>query len=218
MPLTAESFVPSRARLGDLRAAVNACHGCELYRDATQAVFSSGRANAAVVMVGETPGDVEDRKGKPFVGPAGGVLKRAMADAGIAMGDTYLTNAVKHFKFHPDERSKRRIHDKPRRSEIVACRPWLAAEFRLLRPRVVIALGATAAESLVGPSFRVTRSRGRVLDWPDVGEHPEDFPRSDPPAHFVATVHPSAVLRADDREAAYAEFLADLVAAAGTLT
>ncbi len=110
-----------------------------------------------------------------------------------------------------------RIHDKPRRSEIVACRPWLTAEFRLLRPRVVVALGATAAESLVGPSLRVTRSRGQLLDWPDVADHPEDYPRCDPPARFVATVHPSAVLRADDREAAYAEFLADLVAAASIL-
>jgi uracil-DNA glycosylase family protein len=217
MPTTAESYVPAGARLGDLRAAVNGCRGCDLYRDATQAVFSSGRTNAAVVMVGETPGDVEDRKGAPFVGPAGGVLKRAMAEAGIALRDTYLTNAVKHFKFHPDERGKRRLHDKPRRSEIVACRPWLTAEFHQLRPRVVIALGATAAESMVGPSFRVTRSRGRLLDWPDVSVHPEDFPRSDPPARFIATVHPSAVLRADDREAAYAEFLADLVTATAAL-
>jgi DNA polymerase len=217
MTRTAERYVPEPADLDELRAAAPACRGCDLYRHATQVVFSSGPSDARVVMIGEQPGDVEDRRGEPFVGPAGAVLSRAMAEVGLSPDDTYLTNAVKHFKFHPDSRGKRRIHDKPGRVEIVACRPWLTAEFRVLRPRVVVALGATAAQALAGSAFRVTRSRGQLLGWPDAAQHPEDFPVLDPPARFLATIHPSAVLRSDDRDAAYAGFAADLAVAAAAL-
>jgi DNA polymerase len=214
---SAEPYVPVHAGLDELRRAAVACHGCELYRNATQVVFSAGPRGARVVMIGEVPGDVEDRKAQPFVGPAGGVLSRAMAQVGITPEQAYLTNAVKHFKFHVDGRSKRRIHDKPNRTEILACRPWLRAELGLLRPRLVVALGATAAQALAGPSFRVTHHRGELLGWPETAEHPEEYPRSDPPARFLATVHPSAVLRADDRDAAYAEFVADLAVAASAM-
>ena len=214
---SAEPYVPVDAGLDDLRRAANACHGCDLYRNATQAVVSSGPAGARVVLIGEQPGDMEDRQGEPFVGPAGRVLPRALAQVGIPPEQAYLTNAVKHFKFHTDGRSKRRLHDKPNRTEILACRPWLRAEFGLLRPAVVVGLGATAAQALAGPSFRVTRHRGELMDWPEAAERSEDFPRSDPPARFMATVHPSSVLRADDREAAFAEFVADLEIVAATL-
>lgn len=214
---SAQPYVPDRAGLDELREAANACRGCDLYRNATQAVVSSGPADARVVLVGEQPGDVEDRKGEPFVGPAGGVLARALGEVGIPPEQAYLTNAVKHFKFYTRGSSKRRLHDTPKRTEIVACRPWLRAEFGLLRPAVVVALGATAAQALAGPSFRVTRHRGELMDWPDAAEHPDDFPRVDPPARFLATVHPSSVLRADDRDAAFASFVADLRAVASTL-
>jgi DNA polymerase len=215
---SAESYVPEHAGIDDLRQAALACQGCDLYRNATQTVFSAGGEEARVVLVGEEPGDIEDRKGAVFVGPAGGVLRRAMAEVGIALDDAYLTNAVKHFKFHTASGSKRRLHDKPGRTEIVACRPWLHAEFALLRPAVVVAMGASAGSALAGPSFRVTRHRGELLDWPDIAENPGDFPRTDPPARFVATVHPSAVLRADDRDAAYAEFVADLAVVASAMS
>jgi DNA polymerase len=213
---SAEPYVPSvdTARpavgLDELRAAADACQGCDLFRDATQAVVSSGPVDAPIVLVGEQPGDAEDRQGEPFVGPAGRVLARALAEVGIQPERAYLTNAVKHFKFTTRGSSKRRLHERPNRTEILACRPWLRAEFGLLRPAVVVALGATAAQALAGPSFRVTRHRGESMDWPDAAEHPDDFPRTDPPATFVSTVHPSSVLRADDREAAFAEFVADL--------
>ena len=214
---SAEPYVPQGAGLDELRAAAAHCEGCALYRDASQVVFSSGRQRARVAMVGEQPGDVEDKRGEPFVGPAGGLLFRAMAEAGIAREDVYLTNAVKHFKFHRVGQGQRRIHEKPGRTEIVACRPWLRAEFGLLRPSVVVALGATAGQALAGPSFRVTRHRGELLAWPDSAEHPEDFAGAPRDAHLVATVHPSAVLRAEDRGAAYAEFLADLRVVANAL-
>ena len=213
---SAQPYVPADAGLEDLRRTANDCRGCDLYRDATQAVVSSGPVDAPVVMVGEQPGDQEDRKGEPFVGPAGGVLARALAQVGIPPERAYLTNAVKHFKFYT-RGSKRRLHDTPNRTEILACRPWLRAEFGLLRPAVVVALGATAAQALAGPSFRVTRHRGELMDWPEAAEHPDDYPRPDPPAHFVATVHPSAVLRADDRDAAFAEFVADLEVVASAI-
>jgi DNA polymerase len=212
---TAEPYVPEGAGLDELRAAATGCHGCHLYRDATQVVFSSGGQRARVVMVGEQPGDIEDRKGEPFVGPAGGVLLRAMEEAGIGRGQAYLTNAVKHFKFRMATDSKRRLHERPGRAEIVACRPWLRAELRLLRPRVVVALGATAGQALAGPSFRITRHRGELLAWPGAAENPEDY--ADTQAQLVATVHPSAVLRAEDREEAYAGFLADLRVVAAVL-
>jgi DNA polymerase len=221
---TAQPFLPELQPAGlpaegleSLRRAADGCRGCELYQGANQVVFSAGPPDAAVVMVGEQPGDVEDKAGEPFVGPAGRLLREAMEHVGIPSGDTYLTNAVKHFKFHRATGSKRRLHDTPKRTEIVACRPWLLAEFALLRPRVVVALGAVAAQALVGPSFRVTKVRGQLLDWPGVADHPEEYPSLDPPAHFIATVHPSAVLRADDRDAAYEAFLADLAAAGGVI-
>jgi uracil-DNA glycosylase len=147
--------------------------------------------------------------GSPFVGPAGRLLERAMGDAGIDPADAYLTNAVKHFRF--EQRGKRRIHQKPQRAEIVACRPWLVAEFRALAPRVVVALGATAANSLLGPGFRLTRSRGELLPWPASSDRPADFPTR--AGHIFATVHPSAVLRDPDRDRAYAGLVADLTSA-----
>jgi len=212
----AERFVPPGAGLSELRAAAAGCRGCRLYRDATQTVFSRGPADAPIVLVGEQPGDAEDRAGRPFVGPAGQLLRRAMVDAELPVEEAYLTNVVKHFTFHLDARGKRRIHDKPGRIEIVACRPWLAAEFAVLRPRVVVALGATAAQALIGPAFRVPRSRGELLAWPQSSQR-DDYPEQDPPARLMATVHPSAVLRAEDRDGAYEEFVADLVVAAAAL-
>lgn len=199
----AEEYVPDSAGLGELRKAVQKCRGCDLYRDATQAVFGEGPADASVVLVGEVPGDQEDRQGHPFVGPAGKLLDRALDEAGFDRSELYLTNAVKHFKF--TERGKRRIHQKPGRTEVVACRPWLLAELDGLRPEVVVFLGATAAQSLLGTGFRVTKERGKVVELPHRTER------------AVATVHPSAVLRSDDREAAYRDLVADLAVAASVL-
>jgi uracil-DNA glycosylase family protein len=216
-PVGAEKFVPESASLDDLRAAVQHCRGCDLYRDATQAVFSKGPADAEMVFVGEQPGDVEDRRGEPFVGPAGRLLSRAVGDVGLDPERIYVTNAVKHFKFRLDQRGKRRIHQNPSRLEVVACRPWLTAEFADLRARVIVALGATAGQALVGPSFRVTKMRGQVLPWPASAERPEQFPAADPPSVLVPTVHPSAILRADDRETAYGAFVDDLAVAAEEL-
>jgi uracil-DNA glycosylase family protein len=210
----AQRFIPSDAdSLDDLRGAAPGCRGCELYEDATQVVFGRGDASARVVMVGEQPGDVEDQQGLPFVGPAGRLLRKAVDDAGIDPGHIYLTNSVKHFRF--ELRGKRRIHQTPDRVHIVACRPWLVAEFALLRPEVIVVLGATAAKALLGPSFRVTQSRGVPLPWPDAPQRAQDFPIG--PAQLVATIHPSAVLRANDREAAYTGLVADLTVAAQLL-
>jgi uracil-DNA glycosylase family protein len=206
----AAEFVPASGGVRALATAVQKCRGCDLYRPATQAVFSRGSARAAIVLVGEQPGDIEDQEGVPFVGPAGHLLDRALADAGIDSGDAYLTNAVKHFKF--EQRGKRRIHQKPQRSEIVACRPWLVAEFRTLSPRVIVALGATAASALLGTGFRVSRSRGELLPWPAASDRPADFPTGN--AQVLATIHPSAVLRDPDRDRAYAGLVADLAVAA----
>jgi uracil-DNA glycosylase family protein len=212
--VTAEEFVPDGARtLDELKAAATSCKGCELYEGATQTVFGRGDAHARVVFVGEQPGDVEDQKGLPFVGPAGHLLRKAVDDAGMDPRHIYITNAVKHFRF--ELRGKRRIHQTPDRVHIEACRPWLVSEFSLLRPEVVVVLGATAAKALLGPSFRVTQSRGRVLPWPDSAQRPGDFPVA--PAKLVATIHPSAVLRADDRETAYNGLVADLTVAARVL-
>ncbi|MDG4767076.1 UdgX family uracil-DNA binding protein [Solwaraspora sp. WMMD406] len=206
----ADPYVPTDAAdLADLRAAAPGCRGCDLHQDATQVVFGRGDADARVVMVGEQPGDVEDRQGLPFVGPAGHLLRRAVDDAGIAADQIYLTNAVKHFRFQL--KGSRRIHQTPDRVHIVACRPWLVAEFAMLRPEVVVVLGATAAKALLGPSFRVTRSRGVPMPWPDSAQRARDFPVA--PARLVATIHPSAVLRADDRETAYRGLVADLTVA-----
>jgi uracil-DNA glycosylase len=182
---SAEEFLPDRLSLKTLREAASGCRGCDLYKHATQTVFGEGSARARAMFVGEQPGDSEDREGHPFVGPAGKLLRRAMAEAGIAQNDVYLTNAVKHFKFV--ERGKRRIHAKPRRIEIVACEPWLEAEIQVVRPHLIVALGATAAQALFGASFRLTRHRGEIV--------PSLFaPRS------IATVHPSSILRAPDDE------------------
>jgi DNA polymerase len=194
----AEEFVPAGASLAELREAARTCRGCELYQNATQTVFGAGPPKADLVMVGEQPGDQEDRAGKPFVGPAGHLLDRALADAGIERHSVYLTNAVKHFKFKPAERGRRRIHQKPSRTEAVACRPWLLAELAEVKPKLVVCLGAVAAQSLLGSSFRLTEHRGEVRDLPDFT------------AKVTATVHPSAVLRAPDRDAAYQAFVADL--------
>jgi DNA polymerase len=168
---------------------------------------------------------MEDRKGLPFVGPAGHLLRRAVDEAGIDPRELYITNAVKHFRY--ELRGKRRIHKTPDRTHIVACRPWLVAEFARLHPEVVVVLGATAAKALLGPSFRVTQSRGVLLPWPDSAQRPQDFAKvpvgpagqreSVAPTRLVATIHPSAVLRADDRETAYAGLVADLKVVAGAL-
>ena len=202
--MTAEPFVPQRARsVTSLADAARGCEGCPLYRDATQTVFGEGPGTARIVMVGEQPGDVEDREGHPFVGPAGRLLDRALADAGLDRESLYLTNAVKHFKFTRRGGGQRRIHDKPDRSEVAACHPWLAAELSVVKPDCIVLLGATAAQSLMGTDFRVTRERGRVLDtrWGSV----------------VATVHPSAILRARDRDVQYAAFVEDLKVVAGRI-
>jgi DNA polymerase len=200
----AEEYVPEGASIKELRAAVHDCRGCDLYQDATQAVFGEGPADATVLVVGEVPGDQEDRQGHPFVGPAGKLLDRALVEAGIDRTRVYLTNAVKHFKF--TERGKRRIHKKPGRTEVVACRPWLLAELDTVKPELVVFLGATAAQSLLGTSFKVTQERGKVVALPDR------------PERAVATVHPSSVLRSDDREAAYQALVADLATAASVLS
>jgi DNA polymerase len=210
----AEEFVPAAADLDGLRKAAEVCRGCHLYENATQTVFSKGPVSARLVLVGEQPGDVEDRRGEPFVGPAGNLLDKAVADAGLDPAQTYTTNAVKHFKFTTAAGGSRRIHATPDAYEVGACRPWLVAEFALLDPEVVVALGATAAKALFGPAFRVTRSRGVLLPWPGAAQHPEAFERDDDGTHTssfaLATLHPSAVLRADDREAAYAGLVSDL--------
>ncbi|WJK39878.1 UdgX family uracil-DNA binding protein [Solwaraspora sp. WMMA2056] len=211
----ADRYVPTDAAdLAALRSAAAGCRGCELHRDASQMVFGRGAPDARVVMVGEQPGDVEDQQGLPFVGPAGRLLRRAVDDAAIPVDQIYLTNAVKHFRF--ELRGRRRIHQTPDRVHIAACRPWLVAEFAKLRPRVIVVLGATAGQALLGPSFRVTRSRGVPMPWPDSAQRVGDFP--DAPAELVATIHPSAVLRADDRDVAYRGLVADLTVAGRLLT
>jgi DNA polymerase len=206
---SAREFVPDGADLDELRKAAAGCHGCGLYENATQTVFGRGDANARVVMVGEQPGDMEDQRGLPFVGPAGHLLRRAVDDAGLDPSHLYITNAVKHFKFKRMGTGKRRIHQTPDHSEIRACRPWLVAEFAQLRPEAVVVLGATAAKALLGPDFRITRSRGEVFAWPAGAEVPDEFPEHDH-AFLVATTHPSAVLRADNREVAYGSLVDDL--------
>lgn len=205
----AEPFLPSRGGLPAHRRAAADCRGCPLYEDATQTVFGKGDGSARLLLVGEQPGDQEDRQGEPFVGPAGRLLRRALDEAGIDWDATYVTNAVKHFKFtRPPGGGKRRIHKAPDLREVAACRPWLLAELRLVRPEIVVALGATAGKALLGGSFRVTKDRGALLPLP--AEEAEG-------ARVVATLHPSAVLRADDRDAAYAGLVSDLRVAAEAL-
>ena len=188
--MTAAEFVPEQRSLASLREAVQGCRGCPLYANATQAVFGEGAAHAEVMLVGEVPGDKEDLAGRPFVGPAGRLLDDVLDEAGIDRSRTYVTNAVKHFKWQG--RGRRRIHKKPTWSESVACRPWLEAEIETVRPRILVALGATAAQSLLGQDFRVTRHRGELLESP-LAEH------------VLATVHPSSVLRQRDDDAREAE-------------
>jgi uracil-DNA glycosylase family protein len=213
-PIGAQQWVPPHPRsIDELKSAAADCHGCELYENATQTVFGRGAPHAKIVFVGEQPGDVEDRHGLPFVGPAGRLLRDAVDDAGIDPAELYITNAVKHFRF--ELRGSRRIHQNPGPAHITACRPWLVSEFALLKPKLVVILGATAGKALLGPSFRVTRSRGQLMPWPASAQHPEDFPMADIQA--IATIHPSAVLRADDRETAYRGLVDDLRVAAAAV-
>jgi DNA polymerase len=204
----AAEFVPDTRSLSALRAASAQCRGCDLYADATQTVFGAGSRGARLVLVGEQPGDVEDTEGEPFVGPAGRVLRKALAEADLAETPSYVTNAVKHFSFR--RAGKRRLHQTPRAGHITACRPWLQAEMGVLRPGVIVCLGSVAVKSLLGNDVRVLRDRGAVLERDSaVG-----------PASFVVTVHPSSILRtpSEDRDAAYAAFVADLKVVADFLS
>ncbi|MFF8399417.1 UdgX family uracil-DNA binding protein [Streptomyces sp. NPDC016172] len=205
---TAEPFLPERGGLPALRKAAAECRGCPLHRDATQTVFGAGSKDARVMLVGEQPGDQEDRQGKPFVGPAGKLLDRALEEAGIDPSEAYVTNAVKHFKFTQAEPRKRRIHKAPSLRETTACGPWLAAELAVVEPELIVVLGATAGKALLGSSFRVTQVRGTVLEE-------EIHGRAE---RLVPTVHPSSVLRSDDREAAYRGLVSDLKVAADALS
>ena len=189
-PNDATPFLPERRSLDALRKAAAECKGCHLWRNATQTVFGEGLKRSRVMFVGEQPGDQEDLQGKPFVGPAGRELDRALEKVGIDRDEVYLTNVVKHFKF--EERGKRRLHKTPKRFEIQACRPWLDEELRVVKPEVLVLLGATAAKGLLGAGFRVSRERGQPIE-------------SDLAPLVVATIHPSAILRAPDDEARYAE-------------
>lgn len=200
----AEAWVPPDGDLAALAAAATECRGCELFAPATQVVFGAGPPDARCVMVGEQPGEREDIEGEPFVGPAGRLLDKALVEAGIDRSTTWVTNAVKHFHF--SERGKRRLHQSPEAGHITACRPWLQAELDRLQPDLIVLLGAVAGRALLGPSFRVTKARGVLMAWPQ-----------NETVQVLATLHPSAVLRADDRDAAYAGLVADLRVAAGAL-
>ena len=189
----ARPFIPATRSIRRLADAVDECRGCPLYKRATQGVFGEGRLSSALLLVGEQPGDQEDLSGKPFVGPAGGVLDRALAEAGIDRRDIFVTNAVKHFKWEP--RGKRRIHQTPRWSEVRTCRPWLEEEIARVKPAVVVALGAVAARSLLGSDFRLLKNRGRL--------HRLEGGLAE---SVVVTIHPSAVLRAPDRDARAANY------------
>jgi uracil-DNA glycosylase len=197
---SAADFVPADPTLPKLRAAAMTCRGCHLWTLGTQTVFGEGPKRARVMIVGEQPGDQEDRAGHPFVGPSGKLLDRALDEAGIDRGEVYVTNAVKHFKWERGEKSARRIHKKPNDAEIRACHPWLDEEIRLVKPEVVVCLGATAAQAIMGKTFRVTKERGRAVKAPNGGT-------------VIATVHPSSVLRAPDADAraqAEKDFLSDM--------
>lgn len=181
----AEAFLPERWTLPALQEAANACRGCSLYQDATQAVFGAGPVDAKLMLLGEVPGDQEDRKGEPFVGPAGQLLDEVLEEVGLHRNSVYVTNAVKHFKWKPA--GKRRLHAKPTSREIRACRPWLEAEIEVVHPEMIVCLGATAAAAVLGPAFRITKQRGEI--------HETEF------AHWTtATYHPSALLRVPSRE------------------
>ena len=206
----AAAWVPGRPSLTSLRRAVQECRGCELYRDATQGVMGAGRRDASLMLLGEQPGDREDQEGEPFVGPAGKVLDEALADAGIDPDDVFRTNVVKHFRW-AGTRGKQRLHKSPSRAHVAACAPWLAAELRLVRPSGVVLLGGTAGKAVYGASFRVGEARGALAEWP------EELAVEQPPEWVLATTHPSAVLRADDRRSAYEGLVADLRVAARQL-
>jgi uracil-DNA glycosylase family protein len=195
---SAADFIPPRATLPKLRTAAAGCRGCRLWFDATQTVFGAGSAESEVMLVGEQPGDEEDRQGQPFVGPAGRLLDKAFEAAGIDRRRVYLTNAVKHFKFSRKETIKRRLHKKPNAAEVRACRPWLEEEIRVVQPKLIVALGSTAAQVLLGRTFRVLASRGMIFESEWAGP-------------VLATVHPSSVLRTpdEDREKARRELFRD---------
>ena len=201
---TAAPLVPERPSLTELRKAAAACAACDLHKTGTQTVFGEGSEDAEAMFVGEQPGDQEDKAGKPFVGPAGQLFDQALEDAGIDRQAVYVTNVVKHFKWVA--RGRRRIHQKPNAAEVAACRPWLEAELAVVKPRVLVCLGATAAQALLGREFRVTRERGRPVE-------------SDLAENVLATVHPSSILRADpaDREREYDAFVNDLKVVAGLI-
>ena len=202
-PANIRELIPARATLGDLQEAAKRCRACDLWKNATQTVFGEGSQRADIMLVGEQPGDQEDRSGHPFVGPAGKLLDQALTDAGIDRSKVYVTNVVKHFRWTPAERGNRRIHKKPRASEIQACRPWLDAELEIVKPKIVVCLGASAAQALLGKEFRVSRERGKAI-------------KSNLAALIVATVHPSSILRARDdtsRQEQLKQFVDDLKAA-----
>jgi uracil-DNA glycosylase family protein len=195
---TAEKFLPPRLNLKALREAADTCKGCDLYKNATQTVFGEGPRNAPMILLGETPGDEEDKQGRPFVGPAGRLLDSALDEIGLARDEVYVTNAVKHFRWEP--RGKRRLHKKPSARQIEACKPWLHAEILVTKPEIIVCMGATAAQVMMGTSFRITKHRGK-------------FFKSEDAAWLMATYHPSAILRApdkDDRDRKRAEFVEDL--------
>ena len=204
-------WVPDRLSLSSIRTHAEQCRGCELYQDATQAVVGDDPQSAALMVVGEQPGDQEDRVGEPFVGPAGQLLDRALEEAGVDPRSVFRTNAVKHFRFS-GTRGKQRIHKTPSRWHVTACGPWLLAELEVVRPRVVVVLGATAGQAIFGPAFRVGESRGRRLDWPG-----DRAPLTEAPGTVVATTHPSAVLRSRRRDEDFAALVADLRVAAAAL-
>lgn len=204
---TAADLIPTASTLPTLQIAARTCKACDLWRNATQTVFGEGPSPARVMFVGEQPGDTEDRAGHPFVGPAGRLLDETLAEVGIDRSEVYVTNVVKHFKWAAAQRGKRRIHKKPRHSEIEACRPWFDAELQVVRPEVLVCLGASAAQALLGKNFRVTRDRGTLT-------------KSDLAPYVLATVHPSSILRAPDseaREQQRREFARDLKKVAGLI-
>jgi uracil-DNA glycosylase len=202
---SAAAWLPDKPTLSSLRNAAEECRACDLWKRATQTVFGEGPRRSRVLFVGEQPGNEEDLSGQPFVGPAGRLLDEALAEAGIDRSQVYLTNIVKHFKWEP--RGKRRIHKKPNASEVKACKPWLQAEVAVIKPRVIVALGATAAQALLGPKFRVTQERGKFLE-------------SELAPYLMATVHPSSILRAPDAKTRSSErkrFINDLKRLAGVI-
>jgi uracil-DNA glycosylase len=195
---SAADFLPKKRTLESLRAAARSCKGCDLYKNATQTVFGEGPKDATVMLVGEQPGDMEDRQGHPFVGPAGRLLDKALAEARIPRDEVYITNAVKHFKWI--QRGKRRLHQKPLIRQVVACKPWLEAEIEAIHPKVVVCLGATAAQSMVGRIVRITQERGKFLD-------------GDSGAAVFITIHPSSIYRLrekDEQEKEYRRFVAEM--------